>query len=84
MPDAITAESCVGNPDQWAALWVVEAVSSLEQGIEKAARSIDGGAARARLDALCEATARAKDEAAAHGTALAESRISAAGRAGRA
>ena len=67
-----------------AALWVVEAVSSLAEGIETAARSIDGGAARARLDALCEATARAKDEAAAPGTALGERRISAAGRAGRA
>ena len=67
-----------------AALWVVDAVSSLAEGIEHAARSIDSGAARARLDALCEATARAKDEAAAPGTALGERRISAAGRAGRA
>lgn len=44
-----------------AALFVVEAVASLAEGLERAARSIDEGAALARLEALCEATARASD-----------------------
>lgn len=44
-----------------AALFVVEAVGSLAEGLARAARSIDDGAAQARLQALCEATARAGD-----------------------
>jgi anthranilate phosphoribosyltransferase len=40
-----------------AALWVVEAVSSLEEGLIRAAVSIDEGAAEAKLKALCRATA---------------------------
>ena len=40
-----------------AALWVVEAVPSLEEGLCCAARSIDEGAAEAKLEALCKATA---------------------------
>lgn len=40
-----------------AALWVVEAVPSLEKGLACAARSIDEGAAVAKLEALCKATA---------------------------
>ena len=40
-----------------AALWVVEAVSSLEEGLVRAARSIDEGAAAAKLEALRKATA---------------------------
>jgi len=40
-----------------AALWVVEAVSSLEEGLVRAAQSIDEGAAAAKLDALRKATA---------------------------
>lgn len=39
-----------------AALWVVEAVPSIEAGLARAARSIDEGAAEAKLDALCVAT----------------------------
>lgn len=39
-----------------AALWVVEAVSSLEEGLVRAARSIDEGAAAAKLEALRKAT----------------------------
>jgi anthranilate phosphoribosyltransferase len=42
-----------------AALWVVEAVADLEEGLARAARSIDEGAARAKLAALCEATTQA-------------------------
>jgi anthranilate phosphoribosyltransferase len=42
-----------------AALWVVEAVSGLEEGLARAARSIDEGAAAARLEALQKATAQA-------------------------
>jgi anthranilate phosphoribosyltransferase len=40
-----------------AALWVVEAVASLEEGLVRAARSIDDGAAAAKLEALRKATA---------------------------
>lgn len=40
-----------------AALWVVEAVPSLEDGLALAARSIDDGAAAAKLEALRKATA---------------------------
>jgi anthranilate phosphoribosyltransferase len=40
-----------------AALWVVEAVPSLEMGLESAARSIDEGAAAAKLESLRKATA---------------------------
>jgi anthranilate phosphoribosyltransferase len=39
-----------------AALWVVEAVADLEDGLVRAAASIDQGAAAAKLDALCAAT----------------------------
>lgn len=39
-----------------AALWVVEAVPTLEAGIVRAAQSIDQGAAEAKLNALCQAT----------------------------
>ena len=39
-----------------AALWVVEAVPSLEAGLVRAAQSIDDGAAAAKLEALCRAT----------------------------
>ena len=39
-----------------AALWVVEAVPSLAEGIGRAAKSIDEGAAQAKLEALCQAT----------------------------
>jgi anthranilate phosphoribosyltransferase len=42
-----------------AALWVVEAVPTIEKGLVLAARSIDEGAAKAKLEALCTATARA-------------------------
>jgi len=48
-----------------AALWVVEAVDSLEAGIESAARSIDAGAAAAKLEALGKATAQAGSGASA-------------------
>jgi anthranilate phosphoribosyltransferase len=41
-----------------AALFVAEAASSLGDGIEQARASIDSGAARAKLDALIEATNR--------------------------
>ncbi len=44
-----------------AALWVVEAVPTLEEGLVRAARSIDEGAAEAKLEALCKATARAAE-----------------------
>jgi len=44
-----------------AALWVVEAVGSLVEGIERAAESIDRGRAAARLDALREATLKAHE-----------------------
>lgn len=40
-----------------AAFQVVEAVDSLEDGLVRAAKSIDEGAAEAKLEALCEATA---------------------------
>jgi anthranilate phosphoribosyltransferase len=40
-----------------AALWVVEAVDSLEEGLVQAAESIDTGRAIAKLEALCKATA---------------------------
>lgn len=46
-----------------AALWVVEAVESIEAGIEVGARSIDEGRAAAKLEALCRATQRAGAEA---------------------
>jgi anthranilate phosphoribosyltransferase len=39
-----------------AALWVIEAAASLEEGISLAARSLDTGAAAAKLDALAHAT----------------------------
>ncbi len=42
-----------------AALWVTESVPSLEDGLEAAARSIDEGAAAAKLDALIAETGRA-------------------------
>jgi anthranilate phosphoribosyltransferase len=42
-----------------AALWVVETVPTLEAGLERAAQSIDDGAAAAKLEALCRATAAA-------------------------
>ncbi len=44
-----------------AALWVVERAETLEEGLAIAAESIDAGAARAKLDALAEATSRAGD-----------------------
>ena len=47
-----------------AALWVVEAVPTLAAGIERAARSIDEGAAAAKLEALRKATARAPEASA--------------------
>ena len=40
-----------------AALWVVEAAADLQEGLVQAAASIDEGAAAAKLDALCAATA---------------------------
>ncbi|MFO0687582.1 MAG: anthranilate phosphoribosyltransferase [Myxococcota bacterium] len=43
-----------------AALFVVEAAGSLEEGLEQAARSIDSGAAAARLEALRRATTEAR------------------------
>jgi anthranilate phosphoribosyltransferase len=46
-----------------AALWVVEAAASLEEGLLLAARSIDEGAARAKLAALGEATDKATGKA---------------------
>ena len=42
-----------------AALFVAEAAPSLERGLELAARSVDSGAAAARLKALAAATKRA-------------------------
>jgi anthranilate phosphoribosyltransferase len=39
-----------------AALWVVESVPSIAEGINRAAQSIDDGAASAKLEALCKAT----------------------------
>ena len=42
-----------------AALFVVGRTASLEEGLEVAAASIDGGAAVAKLEALAEATTRA-------------------------
>jgi anthranilate phosphoribosyltransferase len=39
-----------------AALWVVEVVPSIAEGILRAAQSIDEGAAEAKLEALCQAT----------------------------
>jgi anthranilate phosphoribosyltransferase len=42
-----------------AALWVVEAVPDLDQGLARAASSIDEGAAMAKLEALRAATERA-------------------------
>lgn len=42
-----------------AALWVVERASSLDEGLAIAAESIDTGAARAKLERLAEASARA-------------------------
>jgi len=44
-----------------AALWTADAAASLAEGIEVAGRSIDSGAARARLDALVEATRKAAE-----------------------
>ena len=44
-----------------AALWVVEAADSIEAGLERAAESIDGGAAEEKLAALARATTRAAD-----------------------
>ncbi len=41
-----------------AALWVAGAAEDWAAGVARAAESIDGGAARARLDALVEASAR--------------------------
>jgi len=43
-----------------AALFVVEAAGSLEEGIEKAERSLDSGAAARKLEALRQATAAEK------------------------
>jgi anthranilate phosphoribosyltransferase len=48
-----------------AALWVVEAASSLAEGLERAANSIDSGSAAARLEALRRATVEARALAAA-------------------
>ena len=42
-----------------AALWTAGAASSLAAGIEQARESLDSGAARDKLDALIEATAKA-------------------------
>jgi anthranilate phosphoribosyltransferase len=42
-----------------AALWVADVVSSLEEGLARAARSIDEGAAAKKLEALRAATVRA-------------------------
>ena len=42
-----------------AALWVAEAVPTLADGLTRAAKSIDEGAAQTKLDALCDATSRA-------------------------
>ena len=42
-----------------ASLWVVGAATDLEDGIAKAAASIDDGAATAKLEALAAATSRA-------------------------
>jgi anthranilate phosphoribosyltransferase len=44
-----------------AALWVAEAAGSLEEGLVVAAASIDDGAAAAKLEALCKATAQAAE-----------------------
>ena len=44
-----------------AALWVVARAETLEEGLAIAAESIDSGAARAKLDALAQATSRAGD-----------------------
>ena len=44
-----------------AALWVVARAETLEEGLVIAAESIDSGAARAKLDALAQATSRAGD-----------------------
>ena len=44
-----------------AALWVVEAVGSLEEGLARAARSLDEGAALEKLEALRTATSSASD-----------------------
>lgn len=44
-----------------AALWVVEAVESVEEGLVNAAQSIDSGAASAKLEALGKATSRAAE-----------------------
>jgi anthranilate phosphoribosyltransferase len=44
-----------------AALWVVEAVPSIAEGLVRAAQSIDDGTANAKLDALCQATSRAAE-----------------------
>ena len=46
-----------------AALFVVGEAASLEEGLERAAASIDGGAAAAKLDALARATAEAGEGA---------------------
>jgi len=49
-----------------AALWVVEAVPSIADGIVRAAQSIDEGAARTKLEALCTAShAAVADQASA-------------------
>lgn len=42
-----------------AALWVVEAAATMEEGIALAEKSIDSGAAAAKLEALCKATQNA-------------------------
>jgi anthranilate phosphoribosyltransferase len=46
-----------------ACLFIAEAAASIEEGVEQARESIDSGAARAKLDALIEATNRAGAEA---------------------
>jgi len=48
-----------------AALWVVEAADSIEAGLERAAESIDSGAAEEKLAALVRATTRAAEGASA-------------------
>jgi anthranilate phosphoribosyltransferase len=48
-----------------AALWVAGAAEDLAEGLEQAARSLDSGAAAARLEALVEASGRAAGSRAA-------------------
>lgn len=50
-----------------AALWVVGAAASLEDGLALAARSVDDGAAAAKLEALARATQRAGQRMAVEG-----------------